>query len=143
MGQSLAGATAQCSGLPRELGGSRRGARTPRVVAIASRTTRPPGPTLSPVTDDTTTPTDWDQSEGPALDSPALGAIALVVAVLSALCSLTYLFSVFTYLGAAVALPLGVLARGVPRSHALGNAAIAVAAVACLAATAVLISVGG
>lgn len=103
-----------------------------------------PGPTLSPVTDDTTTtPTDWDQSEGPALDSPALGAIALVVAILSALCSLTYLFSVFTYLGAAVAVPLGVLARGVPRSHALGNAAIAVAAVACLVATAVLISVGG
>lgn len=96
------------------------------------------------MTDDTTTtPTDWDQSEGPALDSPALGAIALVVAILSALCSLTYLFSVFTYLGAVVALPLGVLARGVARSHALGNAAIAVAAVACLAATAVLISVGG
>ncbi len=42
-----------------------------------------------------------------------------------------------------MAVPLGVLARGVARSHALGNAAIAVAAVACLAATAVLISVGG
>ena len=100
------------------------------------------------MTDDTTTPTGWDQSEGPApdspaLDSPALGAIALVVAILSALCSLTYLFSVFTYLGAAVAVPLGVLARGVPRSHDLGTAAIAVVAGACLVATAVLISVGG
>ena len=95
------------------------------------------------MTNDTTTPTDWDQSEGPTLDSPALGAIALVVAVLSALCAPTYLLSVFTYLGAAVALPLCVLARGVPRSHALGNAAIAVAAVACLVATAVLISLGG
>lgn len=95
------------------------------------------------MTDDTTTPTGWDQREGPTLDSPALGAIALVVAVLSALCAPTYLFSVFTYLGAAVALPLGVIARGVPRSHELGTAAIAVAAGACLVATAVLISVGG
>lgn len=95
------------------------------------------------MTDDTTVPTGWDQSEGPTLDSPALGAIAMAVAVLSALCAPTYLFSVFTYLGAAVALPLGVLARGVPRSRALGTAAIAVAAAACLLATAVLISVGG
>ncbi len=100
------------------------------------------------MTDDTTTPTGWDPSEGPALDSPALdspalGAIGLVVAVLSALCAPTYFFSVFTYLGAAVALPLGVLARGVPRSSDLGTAAIAVAAGACLVATAVLISVGG
>ena len=95
------------------------------------------------MTDDTTKPTGWDQSEGPTLDSPALGAIAMAVAVLSALCAPSYLFSVFTYFGAAVALPLGVLARGVPRSHELGTAAIAVAAGACLVATVVLVSVGG
>lgn len=93
--------------------------------------------------DDTTTPTGWDQREDPALDSPALGAIALVVAVLSALCALTYFFSVLTYLGAAIALPLGVLARGVPRSRGLGTGAVVLAAVACVVATAVLFSVGG
>lgn len=91
----------------------------------------------------TTTPTGWDQREDPALDSPALGAIALVVAVLSALCALTYFFSVLTYLGAAIALPLGVLARGVPRSRGLGTGAVVLTAVACVVATAVLFSVDG
>ena len=95
------------------------------------------------VSEDTTTPTGWDQSEDPALDSPALGAIALVVAVLSLLCALTYLFSAFAYLGAVLALPLGVLARGVPRSRGLGTGALVVAAAACLVATAVLVSAGG
>jgi hypothetical protein len=90
-----------------------------------------------------TMPTGWDQSEGPTLDSPALGAIAMAVAVLSALCAPTYLFSVFTYLGAAVAIPLGVLARGVPKSHALGTGAVAVAGLACVLATVTLVSVGG
>jgi hypothetical protein len=90
-----------------------------------------------------TTQTGWDQSDDPALDSPALGAIALVIAVLSALCALTYFFSVLTYLGAAIALPLGLLSRGVPRSRGFGTAAAAIAAVACVVATAVLVSVGG
>jgi hypothetical protein len=93
--------------------------------------------------DDVTTPTGWDQSEDPALDSPALGAIAIVIAVLSALCSFTYFYSVLAYLGAAIALPLGVLSRGVPRSRGLGIAAVVVAVVACVVATAVLFSVDG
>jgi hypothetical protein len=90
-----------------------------------------------------TTPTGWDQSEDPTLDSPALGAIALVIAALSALCALTYFYSVLAYLGAAIALPLGVLSRGVPRSRGLGTGAVALAAVACVVATAVLVSVDG
>lgn len=90
-----------------------------------------------------TTPTGWDQSEDPALDSPALGAIALVIAVLSALCALTYFYSVLAYLGAAIALPLGVLSRGVPRSRGLGTGAVVLAVVACVVATAVLFSVDG
>lgn len=100
------------------------------------------GLTLSSVGDSTTTPTGWDQSDDAALDSPALGATALVVAVLSALGALTYFYSVFAYLGAAVAIPLGVLSRGVPRSRALGTGAMVVAGVACFVATAVLVSVG-
>ncbi len=92
--------------------------------------------------DDTTTPTGWDQPEDPALDTAALGAIALVVAVLSALCALSYFYSVLAYVGAAVALPLAVVSRGVPRSRALGTVALVVAVAACLAATAVLASVG-
>ena len=95
------------------------------------------------MSEDTTTPTGWDQSEDPALDSPALGAIALVIAVLSLLSALAYLRGALAYLGAVLALPLGVLARGVPRSRRLGTGALVVAAAACLVATAVLFSVGG
>ena len=90
-----------------------------------------------------TTPTGWDQSEDPSLDTPALGAIALVIAVLSALSALTYFFSIMSYLGAAVAVPLGLLSRGVPQSRGLGTAAVALSVVACVVATAVLVSVGG
>ena len=98
--------------------------------------------------DDVTTPTGWDQGEDPALDSlaldsPALGAIALVIATLSALCAVTYFFSVLAYVGAVVALPLGLLSLGVPRSRGLGAAAVGLAVVACLVATVVLFSVGG
>jgi hypothetical protein len=90
-----------------------------------------------------TTPTGWDQSEDPTRDSPALGAIALVIAVLSALCALTYFYSVLAYLGAAVAVPLGILSRGVPRSRGLGTGAVTLAVLACVVATAVLVSVDG
>jgi hypothetical protein len=100
------------------------------------------GPTLTLMGDGGTTPTGWDQSEDPTLDSPALGAIALVIAALSALCALTYFYSVFAYVGAAIALPMGVLSRGVPRSRGLGTGAIARAAVACVFATAALVSNG-
>jgi hypothetical protein len=90
-----------------------------------------------------TTPTGWDQREDATLDSPVLGAIALVIAALSALCALTYFYSVLSYLGAAIAVPLGVLSRGIPRSRGLGTGAVALAAVACVVATAVLFSVDG
>jgi hypothetical protein len=101
------------------------------------------GPTLPFVGDDMTTPTGWDQREDATLDSPVLGAIALVIAALSALCALTYFYSVLSYLGAAIAVPLGVLSRGIPRSRGLGTGAVALAAVACVVATAVLFSVDG
>ena len=106
------------------------------------------GPTLLVVGYDMTTPTGWDQGDDPALDSPefdssALGVIALVIAVLSLLCPPTYFYSVLAYLGAAVALPLCILARGVPRSRDLPTGAVALAIAACVAATAVLVSVGG
>ena len=93
--------------------------------------------------EDDTTPTGWDQTEDPAFDSPVLGAIAIVMAIASVLCSWTYVFSLLAYLGAAVALPLGMLARGVPRSRELGTVAVVLAVVACVAATAVLLTTGG
>lgn len=88
-------------------------------------------------------PTGWDQSEDPALDTLVLGLFALVIALLSALCALTYFFTPLTYLGAVVALVLGVLARGVPRSRGLGTAAVVLAILACVMATAVLITFDG
>ena len=90
-----------------------------------------------------TTPTGWDQTGNPTLDSPGLGALAVVIAVPSLWCALTYFLSPLAYLGAAVALPLGVLSLGVPRSRGLGIGAIALAAVACVVATAVLVSADG
>lgn len=90
-----------------------------------------------------TTPTGWDQREDPALGSPALGVLALIIAVLSVLCAPTYFVSVFAYLGAVVALPLGFLARGIPEARGLGTAAVALAAAACIVATAVLFSLEG
>ncbi|KRE95239.1 hypothetical protein ASG76_06115 [Nocardioides sp. Soil774] len=93
--------------------------------------------------DEMTTPTGWDQSDDHALGSPALGVIALVVALLSVVCAPTYFFSVFAYLGAVVAVPLGLLARSVPEDRGLGTVAVALAVAACVVATAVLVSVGG
>lgn len=88
--------------------------------------------------DAATTPTGWDQREDPAVDSAALGAIALVVATLSALAACTYFYSPLAYVGALVALPLGVISRGVPRSRPLGNGAIVLSIAACVLATIVL-----
>lgn len=90
-----------------------------------------------------TTPTGWDQDEDPAVDSPALGLIAVAISVLSVLCAFTYFFSPFAYLGALLALVLGLLARGVPASRGLGTGAVVLAATACVVATGVLVSVGG
>lgn len=90
-----------------------------------------------------TAPTGWDQSDGFAPDSPLLGVLALVIAVPSALCAFTYFFSPLTFLGAVLALPLGALARGVPRSRRLGTSAIVLTVAACAIATAGLVSLEG
>ena len=90
-----------------------------------------------------TTPTGWDQSEGPPPDSPALGILAVIIALPGALCAPTYFLSPVAYLGAVIALPLGFLALGVPRSRGLGVAAVVLAVMACIIATAAMVSVGG
>lgn len=64
------------------------------------------------------------------------------VAVLGLVASVTYFFSGFTFVGALVSVPLGLLARGVPRSRDLGTAALVVTAAACVIAAAALATVG-
>ena len=58
-----------------------------------------------------------------------LGALALGFAALSAVLGVTYFFSFLAYLAAAVAIPLGVMARGHERSRAMGTAAVVIAVV--------------
>lgn len=67
-----------------------------------------------------------------------LGGIALGLARLSAVLAVSYFFSPLAYLAGAVAIPLGVMARGHKPSHAMGTAAVVIAAVAVVGATAVL-----
>lgn len=68
-----------------------------------------------------------------------LGALALGVAILSAVLSVTYFFSPLAYIPAAIALPLGLLSRSNERSRGMGNVAIAFAVLAIVAASATLI----
>lgn len=75
-------------------------------------------------------------------DSPILGALALLFAIPSALCAPTYFLSHLAYVGAAIAVPLGVMARGVDRSRGLGTGALVLAIVAIAMATATLVTVG-
>ena len=77
------------------------------------------------------------QRTGP--DARPLGALALGAGILSVVLSWTYFFSPFSYLAAAIALPLGLLSRSHERSRGLGDGAIVLAAVACLVASATLI----
>ena len=68
-----------------------------------------------------------------------LGALALGFAALSAVLGVTYFFSFLAYLAAAVAIPLGVMARGHERSRAMGTAAVVVAVIAVVGATVALV----
>lgn len=74
-------------------------------------------------------------------DIRPLGWLALGAAVLSALFAVTYFLSPLTYLLAALAVPLGVIARGDERIRAMGTAALVIAVVAIGSATAILVSV--
>jgi len=68
-----------------------------------------------------------------------LGFLALGLAILSALLAVSYFFSPFAYLAAALAIPLGVIARGDERIRAVGTIATAIAVVAIITATAILV----
>lgn len=72
-------------------------------------------------------------------DMRPLGALALGAAILSAVLSVTYFFSPLAYLGAAIALPLGLMSRSHESTRALGNVAILLAVVATVAASATLV----
>ena len=68
-----------------------------------------------------------------------LGALALGAAILSAVLSVTYFLSPLAYLAAVVALPLGLMSRSHERSHGMGSAAVALAVIAIVTASATLI----
>lgn len=93
--------------------------------------------------DDTGTPTGSREgvlatSSGP---SPVpLGVLAVLVAVVSAVLALTYFLSLLAYLGAPLALALGALVLHDRRSRNLGISAIAIAVLAIVSATVVLVS---
>jgi hypothetical protein len=69
-----------------------------------------------------------------------LGGLALGFATLSAMLAVTYFFSVFAYPAAALAIPLGVMARAHERSRTVGTTAVVVAVIAVVGATVVLFS---
>jgi hypothetical protein len=97
------------------------------------------GPTLVPV------PADDEQAhEGRPVrqsepDIRPLGGLALGLAVLSAIFAWSNFFIPLAYLVAALAVPLGVVARGDERIRAMGTAAVIVAFVAIIWATGVLV----
>lgn len=74
-------------------------------------------------------------------DVRPLGAIALGVAILGAVLSVTYFLSPLAFIAALIALPLGVVSRTHRRSRTMGTAAIVVALLSIFAATATLILV--
>ncbi len=75
-------------------------------------------------------------------DMRPLGILALIFAVPAFVLSITYFLSGLALLFAAVALPLGLLARGHPQSRALGTAAMVAASVGVALAILTLIDVG-
>jgi hypothetical protein len=110
--------------------------------AIGSRPDPAVGLTLVPV------PVDDDQAhrgrEGnpvPQLepDIRPLGGLALGLAVLSALFAVTYFLSPLAYLAAALAVLLGLVARGDERIAAMGTASAVIAVVAIIWATVILV----
>lgn len=74
-------------------------------------------------------------------DMRGLGLLALLLAALSAVLSVSYFYSLLAYLPAAIAIPLGVAARGHWRSRALGTVAVLVAVTAVACATLLLLGV--
>jgi hypothetical protein len=72
-------------------------------------------------------------------DIRGLGLLSLLAAAASALLAVSYFYSPFTYLAAAVAAPLSVMARGDQRSRTMGTIALAVAAAAAVWATVTLV----
>jgi hypothetical protein len=74
-------------------------------------------------------------------DMRGLGILALGLAALSAVLAVSYFFSPLAYLAAAIAIPLGVMARGHKRSRAMGTAAVVVAVNALFWATVLLVLV--
>ncbi|WP_127480929.1 hypothetical protein [Nocardioides pantholopis] len=74
-------------------------------------------------------------------DIRPLGWLALGAAVVSALLAVSYFLSPLAYPVAALAVPLGFLARGEEHIRALGTAALVIAAAAVGCATTVLVRV--
>jgi hypothetical protein len=72
-------------------------------------------------------------------DIRPLGGLALRLATLSALFAVSYFFCPLAYLAAALAMPLGVIARGDERIRAMGTAAVIVGVAAIIWATGVLV----
>jgi hypothetical protein len=72
-------------------------------------------------------------------DIRPLGGLTLGLAVLSALFAVSYFFSPLAYLAAALAVTLGVIARGDERIRAMGTTAVIVAVGATIWATVVLV----
>lgn len=72
-------------------------------------------------------------------DPRPFGALGLGLAILSALLAPTYFFSAYAYLAAALAITLGLMARGIPRIRAIGTAAVILAVVATVVATVALV----
>lgn len=79
--------------------------------------------------------------EGTEPDMRPLGALALGVAILSAVLAVTYFYSPLAYLGAVIALPLGLMSRSHERSRGMGNVAIVLAVIAIVAASATLVRI--
>jgi hypothetical protein len=80
----------------------------------------------------------WPTSESHPSTRP-LGFIAVGLAVLSLVLAPSYFFSPYAYLVAAPAMVLGLIARGDEPSRRWGAAAFAIALVATLVASAVLV----
>lgn len=74
-------------------------------------------------------------------DMRPLGALALGAAILSAVLSVTYFLSPLAYVGAVIAVPLGLMSRSHESARGLGNVAVVLAAIAIIAASATLMLV--
>lgn len=85
-------------------------------------------------------PTTQLTTSGQQFDVRPLGYLAFGLGVLSVILAPTYFFSVFAYLAALPALVLGLVTRREEAIQTLGTAAVALALVAALVASAVLLS---